>query len=175
MWRDEVPGPSDLIIDVLPRKKTVKLQDGNEWDIPLINALPRVFDYGVDGKDIWTLGEVVGKYSNLSRLAKIAAPILYRKGATKADIEEAESVLIDFVVAVLQASYRVGCMEIAMLKILSENQFWEIILAAFDWDSYVDLRKKDHGHSASSGPSGESGACQSSQGESMDIVLPMES
>jgi hypothetical protein len=169
LWNDEKPGPHDLLrSDARSGNKRVKLLDGNEWEIPVVRDLPRVFEFS-EG-ETWVFGEVVSRYRELSTIAKTVAPLLYPAGSTPEEIREAETIATQFFVAALQANYRIGPMEISMLGLVDIDAFRDILRAALDWDGYLAIIKNEESRSASSEPSGDSGSSQSSPEEIIDTI-----
>jgi hypothetical protein len=187
-YKEQLPGPEDLA-----RKKQLdghwlELDDGQQWLVPVARSyseratgkemdivwtlqLPQRLDLAADGR--WVTGAVVNRYAALWELAE--AWLRVRTGeATDTDRARYDAQgEKDAAVLALQANYRLGRVEAALLGLLNDNLVGDVLDQLIDLPNYIRLVKKKAAlirsqseNSESSTPAG----CGSSAGLAGEIL-----
>lgn len=146
-----IPSPKSLMRDQPMQGELVKLADGNQWLIPRLrifagadgfqSALPVLVDLDENGQ--WVSG---GNAAGIDHFGPIADRLT--SGMIDSLLDESIEPLttiemLDIAVALLQASYVVNKVEVAMLKLLTDDQLlMQIGRAAVDFDVAMEWAVK---------------------------------
>ncbi len=139
-WKDVPIPPEDLLRPEPVGGWPVRLDDGNDWLVPVaipqsdVCALPRVYRLEPDGS---TREEVPAKYQALVKAAgKITAAM--RAGleaATSSRVEVEIPEPFDTAVEALRVNYRLGRREASFLGILTTENYMKVFAALVDWEA----------------------------------------
>jgi hypothetical protein len=137
---EHLPGPDDLARNIQYAGRYLKLNDGNEWLVPIA----RIFEGGTCLPTRYILGErgeaveVMPEFVEISRRASDAFDAIYNAKA-------GEHVLIpdgkQLARAALGVNYRLGDAEILMLGLLGDHNNWIVIEALCDFPSLHRMRE----------------------------------
>lgn len=169
-YTDRLPTPATLARDEQLAGHWLELLDGNSWRVPMARGwsesdagesrwrvlLPQRLDLAADGR--WVNGAVVARYQPLWELCE--AWLNERCG--QADGRLANQGDIDAAVLCLQANYKIGRVEAALLGILSDELIGQVLDCLIDWPGWLAHLKKnappEKTASASSTPPTSSGS-----------------
>lgn len=158
-YRDELPGPGELLRAKGVPGHAVALGDGNDWMVPLVRGLafksddpdPMLQYYialpqraGVDDAGRWVERGVVPRYEHLWRIAAAFWDQMQAAAGGAADTISFDFPgLMDAAASLLAANYRIGPVEIDWLGLLDDQRAREICQAAIDWPTLqLWLKKK---------------------------------
>jgi len=139
---DAPPGPKDLLRDDAMGGHTVRLEDGNEWHIPVAcyfdrsTPFPRKVKWTADG---WEVGGVAAKYEQLYGLASEFWDKIFEGKGKDVTINTE----INVAALALGLNYRIGPPEIAALELLTTFNTEEIVKKILDMDLFLDFVKKN--------------------------------
>lgn len=177
-FRDAVPGPEDLARQTQLAGPRLELADGRSWQVPLARAyseravgeeielrwsvqLPQQLELAADGR--WVTGNVNRRYAALWELAE--AWLRLRTGTETAEDRER----LDFqgqtdgAVLALQANYRLGRVEAALLGLLTDCGVIEVLDRLVDLPTLTEFTKKKQMRLAAEAATSAAG-CSSSAG-----------
>jgi len=140
----EPPQPGELKRDDFINGHPVKLNDGNEWMIPVARAfptgtnLPCSLSLGPDGELVF---DILERYVPFSKHAERLFLEFYGGLAGESE-EEASERLHDLdwfnhAVEALAVNYRVGAQEVSLLKLLTTRNVFEVCRAVVDFPEFV--------------------------------------
>lgn len=166
-YRDQVPGPEQLARREQIVGHVVELADGRKWIVPAARAwsdegigdelalryrvaLPQRLDLAADGR--WTLAGVLPRYQSLWELGEAVYNL--RSGQlTPADHERfSGDGEIDAAVLCLQANYRLGRIEAALLGLLTDETVRQVLDCLVDWPTLREFLKKKPNWRKTKGP-----------------------
>ncbi|MGR3218599.1 MAG: hypothetical protein ACUZ8H_02115 [Candidatus Anammoxibacter sp.] len=148
VYKDQKPTPSDLIKKEAIRGHYVKLQDGNEWLIPLARVfpegspLPHALVLGENGEIIQ---EALPEYAKFSKIGER----IYREFKIQCKLEEAAEGYTyltqveewDAVTEALGINYYIDGEEISLLKLLTTANIAKIFQAIIDVPTMTAIAK----------------------------------
>jgi hypothetical protein len=149
-FNDAKPTPADLVREHPLFGHTVELCDGQKWTVPLARQafehdgaistavnLPERADLDESGN--WVLGAVDSKYADLWKTACAFWDSLIGAETAEGGVRMQLNLpsKLDAAVTALQANYRIGRIEAAMLGILNDVKVDEVLIA-----SGYDTRKE---------------------------------
>lgn len=161
---EPLPGPEDLSRNEQLGGHVVKLGDGREWIVPVARgftetddgigwylALPATLELAESGE--WTSGPVEERYQPLWAIAEAYwehFSSAVRVAAGKATAQSGGEIAFDFqglpdaAVVALQANYRIGRTEAALLGLFDDKQrkATAVMQALIDWPSWDEIVKK---------------------------------
>lgn len=156
----ERPRPQDLQRpDSLPGHN-VRLEDGQEWTVPVVRfingviALPQRLVLDDQGN---VARAPLDRYANLTRIALE----IWEKVAAAAEGLGVLRVEWEYAVAALAANYRLGGEEISALGLLTDANVAAVLLALIDWPRLLAMLEASDSKKASSGASTASGETDS--------------
>lgn len=131
------PGPNDLARKRVISGEPVKLRDGNEWIVPIClsivrgSTLPQALVLGEDGQT-WTL-ESLPEFVKLCKDAETVWAAFRQStekgdGKVRMDGQESPRIAAD----ALCVNYRIGPLEISLLKLWSTNEMWDVLKVIVD-------------------------------------------
>jgi hypothetical protein len=182
----ELPGPEDLARQKLLSAVSLELDDGQRWLIPRARSysekmagedleiywsirLPQRLDLAADGK--WTSTSVTPRYAALFELAE-AWVRLRDQSASEDDRRRFDyQGEIDGAVLVLQANYRIGRVETALLGCLNDDLAVKLLDELIDLDSLLALTKKKAALIQATNASTPPAGCSSSAGPAAEIPI----
>jgi len=141
-WKDSPPGPAALAKDRIIPGEPLPLGDGNTWTVPVAisfaagrgSTLPRRFVIGADGQS-WEMS-VEPRFVHLCEHAEevVAAWLGGEENSTDGSVK----VSLDFArsmqmcVDALACNYRVGPIEVSLLRLINTDTRWDILKALID-------------------------------------------
>ena len=153
-FTNQPPTPEDLRRTRTIPGLNVKLGDDNEWEIPIVRqyredigflqTLPREAE--LDGNGEWTSGTVMPEYAELDDAAW--AWFEFIKQAIEESDDDDQEVVVEipqvykWCQTMLEANYKVGPIEILMLKLFNDVTRPEIMNASIDLPGFIDNVKK---------------------------------
>ena len=141
-YTDDRPTPADLQRPSLIGGYRVRLEDGNEWLVPIArqfpegSQLPRTLLLGPDGK---LVAEIRAEYIALWKSAcrvwqSIAGQQPTAKNEIHTDLEEATCWRI--AIEALAVNYRLGVTEANLLRLIGSQTLPQIMMLLIDWPTY---------------------------------------
>lgn len=172
---DDRPVPGDVARDERLKGHLARLNDGQEWLVPVIRqhdeldgervyrcAVPQVSELQEDGT--WTQGRVLDQFAEVWDIAT-----RWQETQERALIEaddESDEVIVTFSDAHdaaakgLAVNYRLGPAECALLELFTESAVGHVLNAMIDWPSQMEWLKKtieaSGGEPSGDGPSDDS-------------------
>lgn len=144
MSKADPPKPDDLRRDDFINGHQVKLNDGNEWMIPVARAfptgtnLPCSLSLGPDGELVF---DILERYVPFSKHAERLFLEFYGGLAGESEEEVAERLhdldWFNHAVEALAVNYRVGAQEVSLLKLLTTRNVFEVCRAVVDFPEFV--------------------------------------
>lgn len=171
-WHDARPTPSDLAVPDPLRGSSVKLKDGNEWQVPIARewtggsgwsrTLPGVLALGDDGS--WASGGVAPKFARLWEICVEFWSHLF--GASLNDSNEIRfnfQGANDAALEVLAFNYRLSRAEVVLLGLFDDqlDSAATVLRALVDFDRYLTWQKKSLAEATHDGSSTFVGAAAS--------------
>lgn len=138
------PHPASLQRDEFIDGHQVKLADGNEWTVPLArsfpagSALPAALVLGPDGE---LITEALPEFAKLSQQAEQVFEAYVGEGE---DIDTKNG--WEIAINALSQNYRLSAWEISHLRLLSTNNWIDILTALIDGpeiQAFLESKKKD--------------------------------
>lgn len=162
-YTDAPPVPDDLVRDQPLPGGIVTLGDGNEWSVPiaransvtdgqLSSAIALPSRVTIDDDGAWRNDGIVPRYAELWAAADgFWAAFVVPMAETDDQPELDGTVAYDWALSALQANYRVGKAEVAMLGLFDDVNVARILRILIDWDTIVQWQKKNDADDASDG------------------------
>lgn len=153
-WDNWQPTPEHLARSKQVPGKEIKLDDGNQWIVPLIRTwmddieanqvlpsccLARSYRRSHETGNL-VPGEVVAEFRDLWLAACDMSNVMLEQlfgGNTRIEVDQADK----FVERVLSTNYRVSLEEIGFLGLLNDNSYGEVIRMALDWSTLMERLK----------------------------------
>jgi len=165
------PRPQDLHRPEMIAGYNVRLEDGNEWLVPVARSiprgsiLPRRMSLGPNGEIVW---EALPRFAAFSALAE-EAWLDYRRvngwlEPDEAALEMTHDRARDVAVAALAMNYRVGLVELAVLQVLSTANMIEVLDAMIDVPAFVAAARRAAEQKKNSDPTTTPDGCSSNDG-----------
>jgi hypothetical protein len=135
LWKDDPrPGPDDLARGQMISGEPIRLRDGNHWTIPIClsivrgSTLPKALVLGEDGQT-WQL-EALPEFVALCKDAESVWEAFRAAGdgSVKMDAQAAPRIAAD----AMAVNYRIGPLEISLLKLWSSDMMWNVLKAIID-------------------------------------------
>lgn len=146
MYDDDRPQPERLIRPRILNGHVIRLGDGNEWHIPAarrfdstygcVNALPT--SYTMDDEGNWIRGGVIEQYRPIFDIGMEYVQAI--KGSEDDSVTVVDE--LGWCATVLQANYRIGPVEVAMLGLLTDQTVADILMALIDLPRMQEAIKK---------------------------------
>ena len=168
---DAKPRPQDLHRPEMIAGYNVRLEDGNDWLVPVARSiprgsiLPRRMSLGPNGEIVW---ECLPRFAAFSALAE-EAWLDYRRvngwlEADEAALEMTAGRAQEIAVAALAMNYRVGLIELAILQVLSTANMIEVLDAMIDVPAFVAAARRAAEQKKNSDPTTTPDGCSSNDG-----------
>jgi len=166
-WNDNRPSPQDLARKEQVTGPRVRLADGQEWMVPLVQhweedgkrcALPQVVKRLAKGT--WVCGEIVPKYRAIWEASQRFWGVLMSMYEAAAGGDRTEDYqfdgLYDFASELLGLNYAIGPLEVSALGLFtSDDMAQNVILQAISWPVLMDWLKKNAAASGDDSSAGE--------------------
>jgi hypothetical protein len=164
-WNDAKPTPTDMARRQMLRGASLKLADGNHWQIPIVrryddaaqrweSELPALLDFDDAGNVV--RGAPVAAYASLWEATAPLADEQFAQDSGESDAKGLdEQQLYRAVVALLQANYVVALPELAMIGALADDEsIATIVMVAVRYNAligWVEDQKKTESQTEKSG------------------------
>jgi hypothetical protein len=154
-FKTDVPKPEELAREEMLEGHSVKMHDGQWWQIPVLRAIdtepelafrcaaPRPFTYLGEGK--WGLGPIDQKFERAYQIAcdwydQLVGQIDEEKDTAEFEIDDA----ISAATVALSINYRIDNNEASLLGLLgSHGVVGEVLRAMIDWPTLEEWVKKN--------------------------------
>lgn len=160
MYVDDRPVPENLRRAQVLDGHLVRLEDGNDWLIPVARAIGVIdgelvpydslpHSIGIDDDGNWSRNGPICKYAALFRIALrwwdelqhgLAGQVI--QDAEKVSISMEFNDIVSGAVEALATNYRVSCAEVSLLGILSDRVIFEILHSLVDMPTIEAFARK---------------------------------
>lgn len=146
-WKDKPPTPADLERDELVNGHKVRLQDGNEWIVPVVRsfpegtALPSSLKIGKDGT---LVTQVLPKYVSLCDRANTLYEWYHgapddTEDTIKEKVRLTDLDILKLVYEALALNYRVTERELGLLNLITTYNIGDVLRSIIDWPTFQHL------------------------------------
>lgn len=167
---DTRPGPEQLQRPDMVSGDSVVLEDGNEWQIPAITALPVAFCLTNGQIDCGPSDRFAGLREDADRVYQKFVMDVAAQAGHVAGTDLTYGELFDISARAISINYRVSKWEIAALRLLTTDSVVKVASAMVDIGSILEASKKN----VASRVSGASDMMPGNSGYAQDIAQPMQ-
>jgi hypothetical protein len=144
-WNDRRPRPETVLRREPLGGKAVKLEDGNEWIVPVgrpnsaITSVPLVLKRKGDGVE----ARPSKRFESLCADAKTLFDFCYKEAISSSEAKDGQQIAYrtayDIACRALAVNYRIGPDEVDVLGLLSTTSVILVGRAIADWDGFLEL------------------------------------